>query len=270
MKALKISLIALFCVVTVLFASTTVYQRFIHPDDPPTITCADDVLEIRVKDGESALLTGVTATDPQDGDLTDRVRVAGVSKLISRDTAKVTYLVFDSDNNMGSYTRQVRYTDYERPHFEVNEPLLFSAEQDITPSALIRAVDVLDGDISGSLRISTLNLSNTTGIYTIMVQVTNSLGDTARQELPVIVTGDLNARASVRLSTYLVYLEQGSDFDAASYLRTVTAPDGKAAALSEVQIAGEVDTATAGTYNVTYTYGSGDTAGTAILTVVIQ
>lgn len=270
MKVLKTVLITLFCVVTVLFASTTVYRRYIHPNDPPTIVCTDDVLEISVKDGATALMAGVSASDPQDGDLTDRIRVAGVSKLISRNTAKVTYIVFDSDNNMDSYTRQVRYTDYERPHFEVKEPLLFSGEQDITPSARIRALDVLDGDISGSLRISTLNLSSSTGIYTIMVQVTNSLGDTARQELPVIVTGDLNTRARIQLSTYLVYLEQGSHFDAAVYLHGVTTPDGKAATLSEVQITGEVDTTVAGTYNVTYTYGSGDTTGTAILTVVVQ
>ena len=39
--------------------------------EPPKITMDQDELTLSVSDPESALLQGITATDPQDGDVTD-------------------------------------------------------------------------------------------------------------------------------------------------------------------------------------------------------
>ena len=59
----------------------------------------------------------VSAYDNQDGDLTSGIVIGGISKLISDNTAKITYMVFDSDNNMARMTRLVKYTDYKKPYF---------------------------------------------------------------------------------------------------------------------------------------------------------
>ena len=56
----------------------------------------------------------------------ENIILGGISQLISEDTAKVTLLVFDSDNNMGMCTRYIRYRDYSRPHFEIISPLICS------------------------------------------------------------------------------------------------------------------------------------------------
>ena len=71
------------------------------------------------------------------------------------------------------------------------------------------------------------------------------------------------------LSKYLVYVNQGADFDPANYLAVVNVPNGEAE-LSDVQIENWVDTTTVGTYRVFYSYTNEFGSGTAILTVVVQ
>ena len=127
---------------------------------PPKITCPDEVLELSASDNESVLLNGVTAFDQQDGDLTARITIAGISKLVTNDTAKATLIVFDSDDNMASCTRRIRYTDYHRPTFSVTEPLVYSSTEEVALLSRLKATDVVDGDISKNIRVSTLEPSN--------------------------------------------------------------------------------------------------------------
>ena len=270
MKWIKLSLIVLLVLCTVGCLLTVGWQRYTQKNDPPVIRADESLLTISVADDESVLLRGVRASDTQDGDLTDQIIVAGISKLISRDTAKVSYLVFDSDNNMGSLTRMIRYTDYEKPRFSLAEPLVYSLNQEIVPTEKLKATDVLDGDITESVRISTLNLSEAAGVYTITAQVTNRMGDTARVELPVVLWETADDRAVITLKSGLVYIRKGDAFKAESYLVKVTDPNKKSPSLSDVKITGEVDSSCEGTYRVTYSYGTGSRAGMAILTVIVQ
>jgi hypothetical protein len=103
----------------------------------------------------------------------------------------------------------------------------------------------------------------------VAIQVTNSIGDTALLQVPVIVLKSNPMRPEILLKEQLVYLESGSSFDAASYLEALKVP-GQNIPLSDVSISGDVDTEKAGTYYVYYSYASGNSVGTAILTVVVQ
>ena len=268
MRILKTLLIILLAVTFGLYITTAVYQRISGVNEPPVISCGQEVLEVSVSHSGSDLLAGVTASDPQDGDLTDRVILGGVSKLISDDTAKVTYLVFDSDDNMASCTRYIRYTDYHRPTLELTDPLVFASEDSVSLLSAIRAVDVIDGDISDSVRISTLASTERTGVYAVSAQVTNSMGDTAQVKLPVIIQEDSSARPVIRLTDYLVYLEQGSSFNAVNYLSSLRVGS-QSMAITAVTIDQQVDTGTPGTYWVYYSYSEGGLTGLAILTVVV-
>lgn len=236
---------------------------------PPVISCPDEVLEVSATDPLSVLLQGVTASDAQDGDLTNRVIVGGVSKLISGDTAKVTLLVFDSHDNMAKYTRHIRYTDYRRPRFTIRQPLVYSPTEEVSILERIGATDVMDGDLSNAIRISTLDASSDSSRYTITIQVTNSLGDTAALELPVLLLESDPLRPVVELSSYLVYLEKDQAFDPASLLSSVTLPYSKAD-LTKADIESNVDTSTPGVYEVTYAYTFEGRMGIAIATVVVQ
>lgn len=269
MKLFKIILAVLLVAVTVLFGISTVRTSLSGKDIGPTITCSGDTLEVPVGAGSEELLAGVTASDPQDGDLTAKVRVLAISKFTTPGEAKVTYVVFDSDHNMASFTRQLRYTDYVSPVFSIVHPLVYGQNANIELLDRIRVTDVIDGDITYSVRVSPRRTTSDPEVYSVDVQVTNSMGDTAKLTLPIICQESTLNRAEVRLNSYLIYLDVGSAFDPNAYLASVMTPNGYGF-LYDVDISGTVDTSVPGTYNVFYAYRDENCSGTAILTVVVQ
>ena len=253
MRILRMLTAALLAVTAVLYIGNGLYTRLSGREVGPVIECPEEVLEVSIYDGTQALLTGVTARDDQDGDLTDRVMVGGVSKLIGGDRAKVTCMVFDSDDNMASLVRQVRYTDYRRPRISLRAPLVFASEKEAKLLEQVMVSDVLDGDLSEKARVSTLWATEDEGVYSATVLVTNSMGDTAMVEVPVLI----GRSGGILLRRQVIYLQQGEAFDPKAAL---------ASDATGVQIQSEVDTAKAGCYWVRYSRGD----ALAILTVVVE
>lgn len=269
MRILKIALIALLVCVGLLYCLTTVNRQLSGVHIPPTIQCDSDLVEVSVSDAEAALLAGVTATDKQDGDLTGSIRIQGVSKLITNDTAKVSYIVFDRDGNAASCSRVVRYTDYQKPSFAVSKPLIYAENQDIQLLDRVSVRDSVDGNLTDAIRVSALAPTADPEVQTVTLQVTNSMGDTARLTLPIVLYSGTVVRPAVNLTEYLVYLNQGESFDAKAYLSSISTPIGPGE-LSKVQITGTVDTAATGTYYVYYRYPYSVTTGLSVLTVVVE
>ena len=253
MRILRMLTAALLAVTAVLYIGNGLFTRLSGREVGPVIECPEEVLEVSIHDGEQALLTGVTARDKQDGDLTDRVMVGGVSKLIGGNRAKVTCMVFDSDDNMASLVRQVRYTDYRRPRISLRAPLVFASEKEAKLLEQVMVSDVLDGDLSEKARVSTLWATEDEGVYSATVLVTNSMGDTAMVEVPVLI----GRSGGILLRRQVIYLQQGEAFDPKAAL---------ASDATGVQIQSEVDTAKAGCYWVRYSRGD----ALAILTVVVE
>lgn len=108
-------ILALFILTLLAFCGLRIYRRLTVDVTPPVITCSTDSIDVSVTAGEEALLQGVMASDDRDGDLTDQILIKGVSPSLTDSSAQVTYIVFDSANNMATVTRTVRYTDYEAP-----------------------------------------------------------------------------------------------------------------------------------------------------------
>ena len=269
MKTIKITVIILLVLLSLGYAATYIYFGTSDRKIPPEISCSQDLLEVSASDPESALLAGLTASDPQDGDLTHKITISGISKLVTNDTAKVTYIVFDSDDNMASCVRRIRYKDYHRPTFSIVEPLVYSVTEEPALLSRLKAKDVVDGDISNSIRVSTLEPSNHSEVFHVTIQVGNSVGDTAWVRLPVLMLSSNPLRPEITLSKYLMYLDKDSKFTASDYVSGIEVP-GEKLDMSQLQIDNGVDTTKAGTYYVTYTYTANSVTGTAILTVVVQ
>lgn len=269
MRLLKIIVIVLLLVVSALFAYTEVTESMKGENIAPVISCDEDVLEISVLDDRSVLLRGVTAADAQDGDLTGEILVAGISKFTGDATANVTYLVFDSDDNIGSLTRTVHYTDYTVPRIEITQPLVYKASEPVKLLDRISVKDCIDGDITNSIRVSSPESTSHEEIYTIGLFVTNSMGDTIEITLPIVWYINNLDRPVVTLKSSLVYVQQGSSFKPRDYIARVENAEG-AVNKSEVEISGGVDTATAGTYMVQYSYTYEGLEGIAVLTVVVE
>lgn len=269
MRTIKQILIIALVVTMAANIATIIYEGTTDTTDPPRIYCPGGILEVSASVSEAELLADVTANDGQDGDLTAHVMVASISKLISEDTAKVTYLVFDSDDNMGTAVRRIRYTDYRKPRFEIKQPLVYSNNEEVDVLSRLGADDKVDGDISANIRVSTLAATDNPEIYDITIQVTNSVGDTAWLDLPVMRLSYDPMRPTVYLTDYLLYVSVGSEFDPNMYLARVEAYSDDVR-LSDVKIEDWVDTSSAGTYRVYYSFTDNYGTGTAILTVSVQ
>lgn len=269
MRIIKITLVILLILVGLIFGATTVSDRIRGVGQGPAIQCEIPELEVSVKDGQEALLLGVTASDPQDGDLTDKIHIQGVSKLITDSTAKISYIVFDSHGNFATASRMIRYTDYARPSIRISSPLIYREAEQIKLLDRLIATDSLDGDITNAIRVSALQATSDPDVWTAGVQVTNSMGDTTRLELPIIIHTGLVVRPQVELTQYLVYLEQGDAFLPEDYLSGVQTPIGPGKN-ADVIISGQADTSVPGTYYIYYRYPYGVTTGLSVLTVVVR
>lgn len=272
MRAIKQFLIIALVVLMAGNIVTAVYEGSSDKTEPPVIRCQEGILQVSANASETDLLQGVTASDAQDGDLTRQIVISGISKLISNNTAKVTYLVFDSDNNMAMYVRRIEYTDYEKPRFTLDrtKPLVFSSVDEITLVDRVGATDVVDGDITSRVRVSTLASTDDSRIYDVSVQVTNSLGDTAWLKLPVLeLPADAN-RPTIRLNEYLIYIEQGEAFEPLAYVDQAISAQGQVLSMGHIQVEHQVNTGIAGDYRVIYTCTDSGSEGIAVLTVVVK
>ena len=273
MRVLQRCILLTFVLVLLAFGASTVYDRMVTDHTPPVITCASDVITVSVSDPQEALLSGVSALDNRDGDLTGQVLVQSVSALITNNTAKVTYIVFDRSNNMATASRTVQYSDYTRPTFSLSSPLVFGVGKTVTLKDRLRASDAVDGNISGRIRIASQNVAiQTPGTYTVTVQVTNSLGDTASLPLNVIIT-DGRTQQQSELSDFIVYLNTGDTFDPLSYVTRLRSAYGAEGDRSRLTADGAVDTATPGVYNVLFTYSNaaeGLSDYCAYMTVIVE
>lgn len=269
MKTIKQAIIIILALLIVANIGSYFYLGISNRQEGPKIDCPNDILEVSVTDTEEVLYAGVTASDEQDGDLTARVTIGSKSKLISNDMAKVTYMVFDRDNNMATAVRKIRYVDYHRPIFSVTEPLIYSSSEEITLLSRLKASDVIDGDISKNIRVSTLEPTANSEIYNVSIQASNSMGDTAWVTLPVLILDSNPLRPEILLSDSLIYLEEGAKFTPSAYLLDLKVP-GMEVHLKDMTIDNSVDTGKPGTYYVTYSYSANGSTGFAILTVVVQ
>ena len=192
--------------------------------EAPVITVTIPVVEASVKASDSALLQGITATDNKDGDVTSSMIVEGITLLDTSGRAQVRYAAFDNAGNVAKAVREVRFTDYIRPKFTLNAPLLYVHGTGFDVLRELGVQDAVDGDLKHRVKATSLDGEpiTTQGTHTVRFQVTNSLGDTVNIQLPVEVYASGTYNAKLTLTDYLIYLPKGSDFDAGHYLDEFT------------------------------------------------
>lgn len=272
----------LFAVVALVFAAFLIWNMYAGKNTPPQLTCASDTLYVSIHDGNEALLADVTATDKEDGDLSDQVVIESVSHFTEPGVSHVTYSVQDSQNAVTKLTRTLCYTDYVSPRFSLTAPLTFAFGKSINPVEYVTATDCIDGDLTSRVRMSLLEDASTisgVGKWKVRFRVTNSMGETVYLTTTVTVT-DVSSNEKyytpdIRLKQYLVYVPVGSEFNAKSYVSGVSisaggSEDNPVDLESRVRINSNVDTSKPGVYTVDYTCTSSrHYMGTTSLIVVV-
>ncbi len=211
MRILRIGISILFVLTLALFAFTWYRAEYKADKTLPVIKIKGDMLEVSLDATDAELLKGVSAYDKKDGDLTDRVIVESISKFTDVGVCKVYYAVCDNDDHVASASRKITYKGYRPPRFTMNRSLCFSQMESIDVAGVIGAKDVLDGDISSNIIITSADYEyGVIGTYTVKAEVSNSKGDQISISLPLIVE-DRNINApTVTLSKYLIYVKKGT------------------------------------------------------------
>lgn len=269
MRALRIVTVILFAV-SLLFAGWANHRYYSQLNtDYPAITNTVEELDISVQDPPEAIFTGLSATDATDGDLTDRIMVASVSHFLEPATVRVKYVVFDSHNNSATLTRRVHYTDYTPPVFMLDKAPVYTVGSSFDLLKHIRVEDCLDGDISDRIRVVSNMVNNySVGNYPVVLEVSNSCGDTAQITLWVTYLAK-EGTAAVALQQYIVYHPQGETFEPKRWITSVTDRHNTSLNIDHIEVQGNLDVNTPGVYSLVYSYADGKLAGQSTLTVVV-
>lgn len=257
-------------VLVLLFAGWAIYQyRSDMNTDRPVLTSSVKELQISVNDPQTALLQGLHASDATDGDLTDRIMVASMSHFLEPGTVNVKYVVFDSHNNSATLTRRVHYVDYTPPQFSLDKAPAYTVGQSFDLLHHIQVQDCIDGDISDRIRVISNMVNNfSVGHYPVVLEVSNSCGDTTQITIWVSYTNQ-KSTATVRLHQYIVYLSQGETFEPRQWIASVADTQMNPLSKDRVEIQGNLDTNTPGSYQLVYNYNDGTYTGQSALTVVV-
>lgn len=199
------------------------------------------------------LLEGVTATDDRDGDVTDSVVIENIFPNDDRTGASVIYAAKDSHNNVTKVTRRVNYKaagDVAAP--EEN------TEAEGSDAAPAENAEAEGGDAAPAAEEAQQN--DTEGVK----NETN-----AKMEIEALPSES----PRMYLNTYETTVKAGSELDKISYIKEITDDaDSQETLFTEIQVDGEVDTATPGDYTLTYhvTDSNGNQSNMAVLTVHVQ
>lgn len=266
----KITLL-LFAVTLVAFVAFSIIDKVTTDNSLPVICMEAEELSISVKDKKDALLDGVTATDEKDGDITDKVLVESVSKFIEPGVFNVTYAVADSDNHVSKAVRKVRYTDYTPPEFYMKRALVYSVDEDVDIRSAVGARDCIDGDISDKVTVlATDFVQNTSGVFTVSLQVANSMGHMIYLDVTVHVEGNKTMAPEIQLKNSLIYIKKGEKPVFEDYIKEVTV-NGVLLENYGLLVSTNFDSEQEGTYNVHYYITTDDGyEGHSILTVVVE
>jgi hypothetical protein len=188
----------------------------------PVIVGGKDQIEVSIHDGDEVLLAGITASDKKDGDVTSSLIVESISNFYGDDTRTATIVAFDSDHHISKVEREISYTDYTKPRFELTGSLRFRAGEQVNIENIVKATDCLDGDLSNKVKIHMETSINNRmiGFYKVEYEVSNSAGDVVTLPIDVEIYEPYNNEVQLNLTKYLVYYE-GKDIDYMSLLKNV-------------------------------------------------
>ena len=269
MRLFRICTIILF-IASLAFAGWENYWYYSNLNtDGPVLTNSAGTLELSVNDPAEAIFRGLSATDATDGDLTKDILVASVSHFLEPGTVKVKYVVFDSHNNAATLSRRVHYTDYESPKFILDKAPVYTVGTSFDLLDHVQVMDCLDGDISDRVRVIANMVNNySEGTYPVILEVSNSCGDTSQLTLWVHYQRQAS-NVSIQLHQYVVYVEQGTEFDPYQYIASVADTSLNPLEHEDVQIRGILDMETPGTYQLVYSYENANMTGKSAITVIV-
>lgn len=209
-----------------------------------------NVNDIKVRQGETLdVLSGVSANDHEDGDITSKVKV--IYNDVDVNTIgqySVIYQVTDSDNNTVEDRVEVSVNEYTnlKPEIYGVDDLTIKQGEYFEVIDGVSAIDYEDGDITSKIKVEGDVDTSKVGDYKLNYSVQDS--DNNETKVERIVTVRSNNIPTIKAED--IYMMAGYEFD---ILKGVTATDKEDGDItSKIQVIGEVNTSLAGVYQITY------------------
>ncbi len=266
MRVLRICVSITACLVIV--ASVLLMVLAVDRNIAPEIVCSVDRLEVSVAVTDEELLGYVTATDSEDGDLTEAIVLERGSYFRSPGESWVTYAVCDSGNKVTRLEKKIVFTDYAAPRIDLKSDLIFRSGKTENLTEFVTATDLFDGNISRRLKLISTEFTYLAGTYTVNIKVSNSMGDTRDLTVDAIVTDDNYQDAKIRLRQYILYNEIGTTPNFAEYINNVSSEtySEKDVVINDSAYKADKE----GVYNIFYTITDGDETVTMTRLIVVN
>ncbi|MBA3926253.1 immunoglobulin-like domain-containing protein [Listeria rustica] len=220
-------------------------------NDAPVITATDKTLK---KGATFNPLTGVTASDVEDGNITSGIKVTANDVDTSKvGTYHVTYSVTDSDNNTTTKTITVTVTSNDAPVIVASD-IVQRIHTTYDVKKAVTANDTEDGDVTSKITVTSNDVNTEkAGVYHVTYSVTDSDNNTTTKTIKVtILTNDAPI-----ITTKDVYLKVGDTFDSLEGITASDLEDGDITGKIEI-VSNNVNMKTEGLYEVVYAVTDSD------------
>lgn len=251
MRILRLSVLSLFLIVLAIYVGLNIRES-LSDKTVPILNADSDCISVPLTAANEDLLRGITAYDEKDGDITDTIVIESVSRFVEPGVSVVKYAVCDNDRHVATLKRRIVYENYESPRFTLSSSLIFGLTESFSLGKIIGAVDMIDGDISQKVIVTSEDYSTKeSGIFYIMVKVTNSKGDMISMNLPFYIEDRSSIAPEIKLNNYIVYQKVGETFDPESNIISALTADGTDLKKS-VEISSNINESLPGVYEVHY------------------
>lgn len=252
-------LVGIMIFLCVVLAGTIVYIRGQADHIGPEITDSGSEITVYTPDVTDAdLLEGMSAIDEKDGDVSDTLTVESVYS-VDDSSVVVTYAAKDNDNNITKYKRTM---EAEMP---AEDPDSDDSDEDET-----------DGEASDGTEAQETEADGEAGGET-----DEAVTPTPEQDEAEVLKQEQEAEAEsmpeqnprIYLTEYLVRIPVGGSWNPLDYVSEITDDQDDMYALwRKIQVADEVSTAAAGTYECTYYVvdSQNNVSNNAVIKVIVE
>lgn len=261
-------LVGIMIFLCVVLAGGIVYIRGQADHTGPEITDGGSEITVYTPDVTDAdLLKGMSAIDEKDGDVSDTLTVESVYS-VDDSSVVVTYAAKDDDNNITKYKRTM---EAEMP---AEDPDSDDSDEDETDE------DETDGEASDGTEAEEADAdgeengeTDEAATPTPEPEQEQDEAEVLKQEQEAEAESMPEQNPRIHLTEYLVKLPVGSAWNPLDYVSEITDDQDDTYALwRKIQVADEVSTAAAGTYECTYYVvdSQNNVSNNAVIKVIVE
>lgn len=221
-------------------ATFTLYT-YIVENKAPEIKAVDKTI---IQGTKIDLLKDVSATDPEDGEISVTVKSSNLD-IDKVGTYQVTYQATDSQNKSTEKTITITVTENKKPVITANDKII-TKEFDFDPKKDVKATDEEDGEIEVKVIDNKVN-KDELGTYQVTYQATDSYNQTVTKTINVTVVA--NQLPTINAIDKTIYLNE--EYDELDGIKAIDPEDGDITNKLKV-IETTVDTTKVGEYKVVY------------------